>query len=254
MFLNAGLRPMIEEESFKAWDQTMGMLEDLARTIQPSGAKLRVVVMPSKWRLHEEKLRGRGPGPDRRDLYSKVIQGLAERSIDAPNVLDLLKAYRRAHKGDQLFSPCDTHFSRLGFRVVTAEAIAGLMGISPNAAKGRMSRLPRVASSYHGDLLDLMSLGADSAVGRRFAYEEESLIVPPCFNQKGARVLVFGDSFVEAYNGLLPGLIQAATGLTVDARYALWSPANQAALFKDYAAQPAHFVVMALTERLFGSQ
>lgn len=253
LFLRTSLQPVIEPTATRSWNDLMAMLTGMHQAMAPTGMKFRVLVMPAKWRFFENRMRGAAPGPRRRELYSRAITALRAAGIDAPDLLTPLKAYQEAHPETLLYPPTDTHLSRFGFAHVATNYVADLAGINPRDASSRLLELPMGMSQYHGDLLRVLSIRASSSVGKKLSFAEEVLRAPACFDKKGADILVLGDSFFRTYDGLFQRLIQQATGMTVDSRYAGWRASSMPQLFADYGQNPAHIVLIAFTERRFAT-
>ncbi len=253
LFLTASLQPVVEPTATRSWNDILTMIETVDEGTRATGGRLRVLVMPAKWRLHEDKLRGRGPGPRRRALYAKATHALRRKGIDAPDLLSALLAYQAVNPDKALYPPTDSHFSRLGFAYVTTHFVADLAGVSVNAAEAKLRTLHTKNSVYQGDLVRVMNIAADSQAGRRFEFKEQQSLAPACFDQKEAQILVLGDSFFRTYDGLLQRLIQTATDQTVDSRFAGWGGLNIRRLASDYEKKPASIVVVAITERLFAT-
>jgi hypothetical protein len=253
LFLRTSLQPVVEPTATRSWNDILIMLSTVSDATRAAGGKFRVLIMPAKWRIFEDKMRGRGPGPRRRALYSKAIQELHARGIDAPDLLAPLLAFQQSHQKELLYPPTDSHLSRLGFAHVTTHFVADLASVSLVEAQARLQRLPQSRSTYSGDLIRIMNIREDSDAGERFAFEERVHEAPACFDQQEAEILVLGDSFFRTYDGLFQRLIQVATQRTVDARFAGWGGLNIRQLAADYAQKPAPIVLIAITERLFAT-
>ena len=257
LYLRTSLAPVLEPHASRSWIGMNGLIEQVAAPLAGTPVRFRVLVMPAKWRLYPTGLRGgvEQIDPLRRALYERAQNHLTTQGIDAPNVLERLLARRDSDPQQLLYPPNDTHFSQAGFREMVIEMIAPWAGVDAELAAQRIDALPREDHVHGGDLCRLMGLRSESAAGRRYAFDESKILAPPSFDAPGADIVILGDSFFRHYDGLFQRLIQAATGMTVDARYAGFRAGGLAfsRLFQEYGQRPPKLILMGFTERRFAS-
>ena len=224
--------------------------------IHPHARKTRgiLLLMPSKWRLHESELPTTDIPLERRRLYDEVRTEMLARGVEVPDILGRLLAEQRRDPTHLLYAPNDTHLSRAGFAFLTRTVVAGLFGLDEGEARRRLEAIPQTRETYGGDLIYPMGLSPTSLIGRRWTFEETDYLAPATADQTGSSVVLIGDSFFGHYAKLWPRLIQAVTRTPCDARAT--GPEYEAKILQimsDYAGGgrlPKH-IIIAVSERVF---
>jgi alginate O-acetyltransferase complex protein AlgJ len=155
--------------------QTASYIVAVGTELFERGARLAVVLLPSKARIYEDKLPGQGLPAlvDRRyDTALKLIRDqVTETSAGQPDleVVDPRPPLRTAQRvGTEVFLRTDTHWSPEGAQIV-AEAVA--RELEPVLARGEIPRTvfrnrPAGSVSHRGDLLRFLPLGPfETALG-----------------------------------------------------------------------------------------
>lgn len=223
-------------------------LRDLAAS---NGSRFECYVVPSKWRIHGDRLHRRPKDAARLGLYSETLAALSARGIDAPNLLE----HMREREPISWFPPNDTHLDQNGVRELVATLIAPRLGVSIETARRRLREVPEKPHLHSGNLPDLMSIRPESAVGRAWSCEDIRLQAPATLDRPDADVILLGDSHSKYHDFLLGRLITVATGLTVDARRAdAMSLAAAQELARDVQTSPPQAIVFINTEQRFGGK
>jgi len=186
------------------------------------GSEVAVVVMPAKWRVYRERLSRSKLSDDRLSLYKRCLQDLRAADVLTLDLDKKLRALRLTYHPRPLFHPADSHLSRLGFQVVATEALAPLVNVSLTDARRRMAALPSRETKDLGNLATILSLNEESWMALRYTLTERAVIAPPCTGTAGedADIIVLGDSHSRYHDRLLPRLVEVATGMKVESRFA----------------------------------
>ncbi|HGY90971.1 MAG TPA: hypothetical protein ENK43_07350 [Planctomycetes bacterium] len=251
LFLLESFQPMAEPGHTRKWFEMFTLAEGIRQAFVGPRTRFLVLVMPAKWRLYPEFMPDYEIVPGRRALYGAVLAELHRRGMATVDLLSILKERKAADPGALLFPPNDTHFTERGFALVAAVVAEKLCGVPAHQATRRLERSPRMCRRFPGDLPRQLSLDPKTVVGNSFAFQEEAYELEPCFDADGADVLVLGDSFFLAHDGVFQRLIQRATGKKVDSRFAGWRKADVARLRAVYGRNPPPYVLLAVTERRF---
>ncbi|HGY92534.1 MAG TPA: hypothetical protein ENK43_15310 [Planctomycetes bacterium] len=255
LFYAPSMAPVVEPLASQTFQETLAQLLRTAVTLKGSPVRYRVLVMPSKWRLYGDRLLRPRIGEKRRDVLARAVGALAAAGIDAPELLPSMRRLKSAER-PLLYPPVDSHLSQFGFGRLVTDAVAPAVGIDVNEARRRLATLPTDPDFLHvGDLVELMGLDLTTPWGRRLAYREKGFKLPPPANRAGSDVILLGDSFTVHMDALLPRLIQAVTGLSVDARYSDGKEqGHEDELFAEYAGRAPKLVLVVLTERRFANE
>ncbi len=255
LFYAPAMAPVVEPLASQTFQETLAQLARTAATLKGSPVRYRVLVMPSKWRLYEDMLLRSRIGAKRRDVLGHAVRALAAAGIDAPELLPRMEPLKGPER-PLLYPPVDSHLSQYGFGWLVTDAVAPALGLDPTEARRRLAALPTDPDYLHGgDLVELMGLDLSTPWGRRLAYREKGFKLPPPANRPGSEVILLGDSFTVHMEAVLPRLIQAVTGLTVDARYSDGKDhGHEDELFAEYAGHAPKLVLVVLTERRFANE
>ncbi len=251
LFLLESLQPMAEPGHTRKWFEMFTLAEGIRQGFVGPRTRFLVLVMPAKWRLYPEFLPDYDIVPGRRALYGAVLAELRRRGMPTVDLLSVLKRRKESDREALLFPPNDTHYTERGFALVAAIVAEKLCGVPLKRATQLLEQSPRMCRRFPGDLPRQLSLDPETALGNSFAFQEEAYELGKCFDADGADVLVLGDSFFLAHDGLFQRLIQRATGKRVDSRFAGWKKADVGHLKAVYGKSPPPFVLLAVTERRF---
>ncbi len=255
LFYAPSMSAIEEPLASRTFRETLAQLTRTAMTLKGSPVRYRVLVVPSKWRVYGEHLERLRVGEKRRQVLGRALRALEAAGIDAP---DLLSKWLRMKRTDAplLYPPVDSHLSQYGFGRLVTDAVAPAVGLGVAEARRRLAALPSDPEYLHvGDLVELMGLDLSTPWGRRLAHRERGFDLPPAANRPASDVILLGDSFTVHMGAVLPRLIQAVTGLTVDARYADGKDqGHEDELFAEYAGRAPKLVLVVLTERRFANE
>ncbi len=251
LFLLESFQPMGEPGHTRKWFEMFALAEGIRQGFVGPHTRFLVLVMPAKWRLYPEFMPDYEVAPGRRALYGAVLAELRRRGMPTVDLLSILKKRKAADRLALLYPPNDTHFTERGFALVAAAVAEHLCEVPLDRATKLLEQSPRMCRRFPGDLPRQLSLDPATALGNSFAFQEEAYELGGCFDRDGADILVLGDSFFLAHDGVFQRLIQRATGKKVDSRFAGWKKADVARLKAVYGRNPPPFVLLAVTERRF---
>ena len=196
------VRPIDHLERLRGW------LPDDVRTV--------VLVMPSKWRVYEEKLRSPAIPKAQRRTYGRAREEMIALGYEAPDVLAILLDEKRSQPDRLLYSPGDTHLTQWGFYRLVERLGPELFGEDLASVSARLAALDVDPNyEFYGELLDVLQVRPTSWVGAPRWFAEPAYLAPALGNGPG-EVLLIGDSFVNVQEQILPRLLQAASGMAVD--------------------------------------
>lgn len=253
LFYNAAMGPLEEPDASLAFEGRLSEIMSFHTATQNLGITGAVFITPPKWRIYGDRVRGRPPPPDRQALYGRIQDYLLAREVNAPDILTALRAERQRNPDQLLFPRDDTHLSPYGYYFLTLRLLPALAGIEPEVVRQRLASLLRGQYRLQGDMLDLMSIRSGHRVSRIFHDDLETYLAPPTHDEPGSEILLFGDSNLLYDNELWPRLIQAATSMTVDARYIGWGILDSDRALQEYMNDPPELALFILGEGRMGS-
>jgi hypothetical protein len=188
-------RDPLSPEALAVWRSS---LEANHAWLTGQGMSYQVVVVPNKASIYPERL----PPPLRRGTpRSRLDQWLDHMAGSRVRVLDLRDALEAAKGDGHLYYPLGTHWTYRGAHVgyvATLDAL-GRADLTPTSWGELPLELGRVESWGQQLSLEDVLTGPD---------ERRPAALPPeaarGHGREGPRVLVFGDSFTDAWGALLP--------------------------------------------------
>ena len=126
-------------------------IQTVKKTLEKSGIKLAVVLVPAKARVYPEYL-GRYSRPKYWDgVYHNFLSGLQTRGVIAPDIFAVMKSK------DSMFLKTDTHWTPAGARVA-AHALAEVVKPVLELQTQMFSEKPGKLENHFGDLLKFIPL------------------------------------------------------------------------------------------------
>jgi alginate O-acetyltransferase complex protein AlgJ len=127
-----------------------------AKTIEASGAKLLVAIVPAKARIYPGQ-RGRYAWPPEPEVrLQRAVALMQQNNIDA---IDLSHALRAAKSEDQVFLKTDTHWTSFGASAAAKAISAKARGMAELGGEVPVTMTAGIAELHRGDLLRFIRLG-----------------------------------------------------------------------------------------------
>lgn len=211
LFYTSSLRPNPNWKVVRPVDHVARVREWIGEDVRTI-----VLVMPSKWRVYPEKLRDPSISEKQHGAYERARGRMLSLGYEAPDVLSLLLEEKERQPERLLYPPSDTHLSQWGFYRVALRLSPELFGVAPSTSSERLAAVEVDPDHVlFGELLKVLQIRRESAVGRRRLFAEPAFLAPAT-GDAPAEVLLIGDSFVEVQKQLFPRLLQVTSGVTLD--------------------------------------
>jgi hypothetical protein len=212
------------------------------------GSSFRLGVVPSTWRLYPEQLGLQVPA-SRLAVYDRVIAALRAKGVDVIDMLALLKAQQAAAPEQLVVHPFDSHLAAAAYEDLVVAMAPQLAGVDSAVARARLALLPQREVTTIGDMAGLMMFDR-IGFGERFRVTERHRDPPPTADRPDCEIILIGDSYAAVHDALLPRLVSAALGATVDARAAPLRGLEFARVVSEYQRMP-RYVLVFMSERHF---
>ncbi|MCA9322639.1 MAG: hypothetical protein KDB53_17990, partial [Planctomycetes bacterium] len=213
------LRPMPEGLDAPSRQRMLEIHREISQAVRAGGSRYLVVVIPSRWRLHPERLPAITFDAARLALYERAVADLRALRAEVVEVTPLLERACREAPTRPLVHPADTHLAREGFEFVTTEALAPRLGTGAALARRRLASLPRRRHQDLGNLASNLGFHRDHWPASHYVLNSQTPSPPPTYDADHADLVILGNSYSHYYDHLFPRLIEAATALSVDARF-----------------------------------
>jgi hypothetical protein len=216
-----------------ALEANADIIAGLSQALRTSGVRLLVVPVPTKAETYPELLGGPDV-PDVSPSKDRFLERLRDRGVEC---LDLRAAFFAAKRSKRLFPRTDTHWDQDAI-LLAADSIAARLGpglpgsvlsghAGPNASGGAMpvrSGFPvsdTVLAGFRGDLPRKFALPENDTIALRRVRTAQG---GPYAEPDSARVLLYGDSFLnqyKMYGAHLGAQLSRAIGEPVLTRYSI---------------------------------
>jgi hypothetical protein len=219
-----------------ALEANVGIIAGLSQALRARGVRLLVVPVPTKAETYPELLGGPDV-PDVSPSKDRFLQGLRERGVEC---LDLRAAFYAAKRSRHLFPRTDTHWDQDAI-LLAADSIAARIGSGlskpeePGLPGSQESRAQAVSAPAAAGfpVSDTVLAGFRGDLPQKFSLPESDTVLllrvlnadgGPYAEPDSARVLLYGDSFLnqyKAYGAHLGAQLSRALGEPVLTRYSI---------------------------------